>query len=309
MKIKDLFDYKYGVNLELIHCQEAKQEDANTVNFVARTSNNNGVVSRVKKIEGLKPQKAGTLSLATSGSVLSCFVQNEDYYSGRDLYVLTPKINLTLEQKLFYAMCINKNAYRYSYGRAANKTFPDIEIPTLDICNKIINNKRIKSITTTCKKSLILLEKNKWKEFKISDLFVQCRGAENAPNQNPPGTVKCINEIDSNNGFTRKVEPTMIFKKNAITVSINFAKNVFYQPDDFCASVNIAILRNENLNKYNGLFIVSLLKKLYSKYSYGYKITKEKINDTKILLPTKNNEPDWQFMEDYIKSLPYADRI
>ena len=37
--------------------------------------------------------------------------------------------------------------------------------------------------------------------------------------------------------------------------------------------------------------------------------TKEKINDTKILLPTKNNEPDWQFMEDYIKSLPYADRI
>lgn len=124
MKIKDLFYYKNGVNLELMNCQENPDKDKDSVNFVARTSMNNGVVARVKIIEGLTPQKAGTLSLAVSGSVLSCFVQTEDYYSGRDLYVLTPKINLTLEQKLFYAMCINKNAYRYSYGRAANKTFP-----------------------------------------------------------------------------------------------------------------------------------------------------------------------------------------
>ena len=111
MKIKDLFDYKYGVNLELMNCQEAISGDKNAVNFVARTSINNGVVAKVKLIEGLIPQKAGTLSLAVSGSVLSCFVQKEDYYSGRDLYVLTPKTNLTLEQKLFYAMCINKNVY------------------------------------------------------------------------------------------------------------------------------------------------------------------------------------------------------
>lgn len=109
MKIKDLFDYKYGVNLELLNCQETFVNDNSSVNFVARTSLNNGVVSRVKLIDGLLPQKAGTLSLAVSGSVLSCFVQTEDYYSGRDLYVLTPKINLSLEQKLFYSMCINKN--------------------------------------------------------------------------------------------------------------------------------------------------------------------------------------------------------
>ena len=163
MKIKDLFDYKYGVNLELIHCQETKENDCNSVNFVARTSNNNGVVARVKLIEGLEPQKAGTLSLATSGSVLSCFVQNEDYYSGRDLYVLTPKINLTLEQKLFYAMCINKNKYRYSYGRAANKTFPEIEIPTVEECNRLIKNLKIKYITTNKCKQQYLIDTKTWK--------------------------------------------------------------------------------------------------------------------------------------------------
>ena len=48
MKIKDLFYYKYGVNLELMNCQEITDKDKDSVNFVARTSVNNGVVARVK---------------------------------------------------------------------------------------------------------------------------------------------------------------------------------------------------------------------------------------------------------------------
>lgn len=310
MKIKDLFNYKYGVNLELINCQETTKEDKDSVNFVARTSINNGVTARVKIIEHIKPQRAGTLSLAVSGSVLSCFVQTQDYYSGRDLYVLTPKIDLTLEQKLFYAMCINKNAYRYSYGRAANKTFPDIEIPSLEECYEQVNGFKVKQITTdNLNNEEVNLNTENWNEYKIKELFQQNRGSEKAPNQNEEGETICINEIDSNNGVTRKVIPTKIFKGNAITISINFARNVFYQNKDFCASVNIAILRNSNLNKYNALFIISILRNLYSKYSYGYKISKDKINDTIIKLPSKNNQPDWQYMEDYIKSLQYADRI
>ncbi len=308
MKIKDLFDYKYGVNLELLNCHETLNKK-DSVNFVARTSSNNGVVARVKLIEGVIPQRAGTLSLAVSGSVLSCFVQKEDYYSGRDLYVLIPKINLSFEQKLFYAMCINKNAYRYSYGRAANKTFPYIEIPDLEESNRIIKEYKLKYITTKNLNVKYDFDQKCWKEFKLGELFNQIRGAEKAPNQNDIGDIICINEIDSNNGYTRKVTPTKIFKGNAITISINFAKNVFYQPQDFCASVNISILKNSNLNKYNALFIVTILRTLYKKYSYGYKITKDKINETILKLPSIHGVPDWQFMENYIKSLPYADRI
>ena len=33
------------------------------------------------------------------------------------------------------------------------------------------------------------------------------------------------------------------------------------------------------------------------------------IKSTIVNLPTKNNEPDWEYMENYIKSLPYGDRI
>ena len=76
----------------------------------------------------------------------------------------------------------------------------------------------------------------------MGDLFSIDRGSEAAPNQNEDGWCPLINETESDNGFTRLAEPTEVFPGNAITISINFAENVFYQPEDFCASVNIAIL-------------------------------------------------------------------
>lgn len=82
MKVRDLFDIKYGVNLELLTCEITTADDVDGVNFVARTANNNGVVAVVKKIENIKPQAAGTLSCAAGGSVLATFVQIKPYIAG-----------------------------------------------------------------------------------------------------------------------------------------------------------------------------------------------------------------------------------
>lgn len=315
MKIKDLFDYKYGVNLELINCQEAKSSDKNSVNFVARTSANNGVTARVKIIENIKPQQAGTLSLAVSGSVLSCFVQTEDYYSGRDLYVLSPRIDLTLEQKLFYAMCINKNAYRYSYGRAANKTFPNIEIPSLEECNRVIGTFKIKYIRTYNKVvKNIALSVNSWKEFKIGELFYlrKCK-CGNAGALEDGNDVQYIGAKKSENGVMKRVnrDNSLLTKGNCIVFICDGQGSVGYSnyiETDFIGSTTLTAGYNENLNKYNALFIVAVLDRERYKYSYGRKYGPHLANAI-IKLPTKNNLPDWQFMEDYIKSLPYADKI
>ena len=43
--------------------------------------------------------------------------------------VLEPKREMTFNEKLYYCMCIQNNAYRYSYGRQANKTLKNIVIP------------------------------------------------------------------------------------------------------------------------------------------------------------------------------------
>ncbi|WP_201273696.1 hypothetical protein [Sinorhizobium meliloti] len=126
-KVSKLFEVFYGVNLEL----NKLTIDPNGLNFVSRTANNNGVSAKVQRIEGLEPIEAGVLTVAGGGSVLETFLQPEPFYSGRDLYCLRPKVDLTVEQKLYYCMCIRANKYRFNYGRQANRTLKDLLIPDL----------------------------------------------------------------------------------------------------------------------------------------------------------------------------------
>jgi len=150
-----------------------------------------------------------------------------------------------------------------------------------------------------------MLEQVEWGEFRLWDLFKQYRWKEKAPNQCKDGNCPLINETSTNNWFTRNVIPTKIFKWNAITISINYASTVFYQRNDFCASVNISILKNDELlkNERIALYIVSLLRKENLKYNYAQKISKDKINDTIIRLPVKNWEIDFDFMDKFIAEL------
>lgn len=100
------------------------------------------------------------------------------------------------------------------------------------------------------------------------------------------------------------VVPTKIIKGNSITVSINYAQNVFYQADDFCASVNIAVLRNSHLNRYNSQFVCSVLKNAHQKFDYTSKISKELLNKEMIMLPVdKTGQPDWTYMESYMANI------
>lgn len=128
-KLSDILDIHYGVNLELINCEETKRNDNNSVNFVSRIEGNNGVSARVKLIDNIQPEPAGSISIAGGGSVLSTFVQEEPYYSGRDLFVAIPKDNISLLSKLYLCTLIKSNAYRFAYGRQANKTLGELEIP------------------------------------------------------------------------------------------------------------------------------------------------------------------------------------
>ena len=125
-KVSDLFNVKYGINMELNTCIETTYDDPEGIAFVARTAENNGVSAYVKKVEGKKPQPAETITVAGGGSVLSTFVQKRPFYSGRDLYLLISKEEISLKVKMFISTVLFSNQYRYSYGRQANKTLPDL---------------------------------------------------------------------------------------------------------------------------------------------------------------------------------------
>lgn len=132
----ELFSVTYGVNLEL----NRMILDSSGIPFVGRSDRNNGVTARVSAIEGIAPNPAGTLSVAGGGSVLATFLQFEPYYSGRDLFYLTPQVPMSDSEKLYYCACIRANRYRYSYGRQANKTLKELLIPDLQFIPSWVND-------------------------------------------------------------------------------------------------------------------------------------------------------------------------
>lgn len=126
--LSELFRVTYGVNLEL----NKMTLSSDGIPFVGRSERNNGVTARVAKIPGVIPNPAETLSVAGGGSVLATFLQPEEFYSGRDLFYLTPLLDMTDSIKLYYCACIRANRYRYSYGRQANKTLKSLMLPAPD---------------------------------------------------------------------------------------------------------------------------------------------------------------------------------
>ena len=149
------------------------------------------------------------------------------------------------------------------------------------------------------------IDTTNWKEFRIGDLFEQERGKESSPSKVPNGKYPLITETNVNNGFVKNSDGTKLFKGNAITVSVNFAETVFYQKNNFYASINILILRHPKLNELSGLFIAGILSKRHKgKYNYSHKISKEKLNNESIKLPVhKTYQPDWELLETLINMI------
>lgn len=127
-KIKELFDIQYGNSLELVYLKKSSMG----VNFISRTSKQNGVSDKVTKIPYIAPFPAGLITVAVGGSVLETFLQQSPFYTGFHVMVLTPLVAMNTETKLFYCHCIRKNQYKYSYGRQANSTLAEVDIPTLE---------------------------------------------------------------------------------------------------------------------------------------------------------------------------------
>lgn len=127
--ISDIFNVKSGNDLELMNCKiDSDKNNCGSINFVARTSQNNGVVAKVEKVQDVNIIKSGTLTCAVGGSVLSTFVQNKDFYTGFHIKLLIPKYEMSVYAKLFCSLIIQSNKYRFNYGRQANRALPNLII-------------------------------------------------------------------------------------------------------------------------------------------------------------------------------------
>lgn len=316
VELQDIFNVKYGVNLEL----NKLSQTVDGINFVSRTAKNNGVSAVVKKIEGKAPIPAGVITVSGGGSVLEAFLQPKPFYSGRDLYYLEPKFDLTDSQKLYYCACIRANKYRYSYGRQANRTLKYLKVPHFDDFPSWVNNADLSRFNnadaSSSSKVIPVLNNVKfWGLFTLNELFDLKKGKRLTKANMTAGSTPFIGSTDSNNGVTNTVGQDAIHDGNVITVNYNGSVGeAFYQPDNFWASddVNVLYPRDKyfiRFNQYIAMFIIPMIKANKFKFSYGRKWHLDRMKETQIALPVKDEKLDLDFMEAYIKTLPYSSSI
>ena len=139
-----------------------------------------------------------------------------------------------------------------------------------------------------------------WGEFKIGNIFEIARGKRHIEKNRKKGSIPYYSASSVNNGVTDFISNPLFVMGNKIIVT-TFC-DAFYVGSTFTASDEITILDNKYINKYNGLFISNSIMSNKSKYAFGRKAFTERIKEQIIMLPiSSQGQPNWQFMEDYIK--------
>ncbi len=314
--------------------------------YVGAKRNDNGVMLHCQRDEDLILKGNCIIFICNGeGSVGYANYMDRDFIGTTDI-VAGYNENLNYLNGVFLATVISKERPKYSFGRKWKTHLKDtvIKLPakcddngyfTIDNSHKYssegyipdwqfmenyIKSLHHKPLTTKNKnRQRLKLNEKEWKEFFVGGkygIFSCSTTPLSIKDALDDGNCPLVSRTANNNGIDGyfNIDTDKLSRGNCITVGAE-GIYAFYQPQSFGSGNKVYTLRHKKLNKYNALFITTILNKEDYKYSYGRARVKGKLEQEKIRLPAVLNPetheyvPDWQFMENYIKSLPYGDRI
>ena len=123
------------------------------------------------------------------------------------------------------------------------------------------------------------------------------------------GVAGKVDIVYDNKG--KRIEP---YSAGCITVALGGSLGSTYlQKEPFYTSQNVSVLEfPDNVSDAAKLFLCTLIynESRYKYFPFGRELNTHIRTDYGFTIPvTEKDEPDWEFMENYIKSLPYGDRL
>ena len=155
---------------------------------------------------------------------------------------------------------------------------------------------------------MLNLEDKEWKEFKINELFNVSGTTTTHPSKLiQGGCVPRITCSSTTNGLDNIYSNKATEKGGVLTVDSAAIGYVTYQEKDFIATDHVEkiFIKDKKMNRNLGLGLATCIRNsTLNKFNYGYGFSQERIKKQKILLPVnENNEPDYEYMEQYIKNI------
>ncbi len=165
-----------------------------------------------------------------------------------------------------------------------------------------------------------------FKEFLFTEIFIIQKGFYN---KKPPcfehGNIPFIGATENNNGITGFTDyytieanskigygknesiERKIYKGNAICVTNNGSVGyAYYQPTDFTCThdVNPLYIKTHVLNHHIAMYLVACIEQQRVCFTYARKWRPKRMIHSKLMLPaTSKGNPDWDYMEAYIRHI------
>lgn len=314
-KVGDLFSATRGISFKM------QGLDYGEVPVIAAARYNHGVAGYYN----VKPMYKNAITISCNGvGCGSTYYHDYEFTITGDAIALLDKINIPDGAKPFIASVYDKyfNS-KYSYGDKCSADKAEAEIISLPSKGNKPDweymESYMKNIMQESEKQLSCLnniDNNKhkisskgWKKFIIGDLFPNI---VKPPVLHTKDVTEDINGIPYvvrtkfDNGIKYNVEKTRTMQPSpAGTISFG-AENAtfFYQEKEYVSGRDIYYIDTQNIAKYACLFLVTCLQTISDKYSYNYGMFPELVKKEVIKLPVnKKNEPDWEYMENYMKNI------
>lgn len=219
-----------------------------------------------------------------------------------------------INDEIFKGVVRKYSLYKYMEEKSA------LEVKDSEKLNWLLDNYNDfeKQYSGVKSKANIKLSDRKWDAFKLNKIITKIDNGKsyNASDLTVSDSdeyILYITRTDNNNGVSMCVVDEDYpgrEKKDAITIGDTTA-TIFYQNQDFVTGPHMIVVRADWFNVYTAHFLIAILN--LEKYRYpvfGRAYLKDLVKETEILLPINGKgEVDYEFMENYIKSLPYSKSI
>ena len=316
-RVGTLFSLKAG------KANQGMLSDGNDCFYIGAKRDDNGVMLHCKYDERLVQEGNCIVFICNGqGSVGYANYMDRPFIGTTDI-VAGYNDNLTPLSGLFIATVSCLERPKYSFGRKWKTHLADTIIklpqkedgtPDWEFMESYMKTLHYKPLTTKNKPGKAPeLETEKWAFFYIRDIFEITNCYPHDLGNLEEGDVPFIGRTASNNGLQGyvSVPDDETNAPGCISISRVATNIALWQDRPFATSQHITTLRSPHLNIHSGMFICGLLNhEMEGKFSYGRTIGQKDIDSMRLKLPvTSTGTPDWQFMEYYIKALPYGDRL
>lgn len=295
--------------------------DSYKLPYVTRTVQNNGLDDFVKDTEKYDENPSNVIVFGAENA--DFFYQPFRHITGNKMYVIENE-NINRYTGLFlvsvFRSSIKNTGYGYGKGLTGSRFLKrSIVLPVDEEGNpnwKFMENfmKEIEqAIDPKIKFKVHKINDNReledveWIEYFVGDLFEVKRGRRLIKKHQVEGLKPYVSSTGLNNGvdnFISNKDNVRVYNDCLTIANSGSVGEVFYHPYEFVASDHVTHIKKKGLNKYQYLFLATIFKKLGEKYSFNREISDKRLKREKIMLPIdKKREPDWGFMEQYMKRM------